>query len=191
MKKKIKYIIMIAVLLGFAFTFTSAVAYWSTELDTSNVQIEVSDEVAHLEVLDMNSAVTGLLVPEGYDYFVGEVIEVIFRYQVSLDKELIRTINLIVESMEVTIGGETTYAHLVDIDIGGEKDLKVYDLYNDTVDVVIKVRLIEPIDALEAIERRIDASQVNVEDSVSAYESIKGQKIEIKLGFRIEARQEN
>lgn len=182
---------MIAVLLGFAFTFTSAVAYWSTELDTSNVQIEVSDEVAHLEVLDMNSAVTGLLVPEGYDYFVGEVIEVIFRYQVSLDKELIRTINLIVESMEVTIGGETTYAHLVDIDIGGEKDLKVYDLYNDTVDVVIKVRLIEPIDALEAIERRIDASQVNVEDSVSAYESIKGQKIEIKLGFRIEARQEN
>jgi len=191
LKKKSKYIIMIAVLLGFAFTFTSAVAYWSTELDTSNVQIAVSDEVAHLEVLDMNSAVTGWLVPEGYDYFVGEVTEVIFRYQVSLDKELIRTINLIVESMEVTIGGETTYAHLVDIDIGGEKDLKVYDLYNDTVDVVIKVRLIEPIDALEAIERRIDASQVNVEDSVSAYESIKGQKIEIKLGFRIEARQEN
>ncbi|HQQ39836.1 MAG TPA: hypothetical protein PKY72_06010, partial [Bacilli bacterium] len=156
MRNKIIYIIMIVVLLGFAFTFTSAVAYWSTELDTTNVQIEVSDEVAHLEVLDMNSEVTGWLVPEGYDHFAGEVTEVIFRYQVSLDKELIRTINLIVESMEVTIGGETTYAHLVDIDIGGEKDLKIYDLYNDSVTVVIKVRLIEPIDALEAASKGID-----------------------------------
>jgi len=191
LRNKIIYIIMIVVLLGFAFTFTSAVAYWSTELDTTNVQIEVSDEVAHLEVLDMNSEVTGWLVPEGFDHFAGEVTEVIFRYQVSLDKELIRTINLIVESMEVTIGGETTYAHLVDIDIGGEKDLKIYDLYNDSVTVVIKVRLIEPIDALEAASKGIDTSKINVEDSVSAYESIKGQKIEITLGFRIETRQDN
>jgi len=187
-RNKIKYIIMIVMLLGFAFTFTSAVAYWSTELDTTNVVVDVSEEQANLQVIDLNGNVSGWLVPEGYDYFAGEVTEVEFTYEVSLDKELIKSINLVVEIIEVTIGGETTYAHLVVVIIGGENDVKVYDLYNDKVTVLIKVRLTEPIDLVEAIERNLDQSLVNVEDSMGAYESIKGQEISIEVGFRVEAK---
>ena len=185
---KIKYIVIIVILIGFAFTFTSAVAYWSLEIDTSNVDVEISEQEASLEIIDLNGSVTGWLVPEGYDFFSGEVAEVEFTYEVSLDKELVRTVNLIVEKMVVTINGETTYAHLVEVIIGGEKDIKNYDLYNDLVTVVVKVRLLEPIDAAEAIQRGLDASSVNVVDSIGAYESIRGQEISIELGFRVEAK---
>ena len=188
MKGKIKYVVIIAILIGFAFTFTSAVAYWSTEVNTSNVEVEVSDQAANLQIIDLNTEVDGWLVPVGYDFFVGEVTEVELRYEVSLDKELIRTINLIVEKIEVSIGGETTYAHLVEVVIGGEEDMKVYDLYNDKVTVVVKVRLQEPIDADEALEKGLSSDVVNVEDSISAYESIKGQEIKIVIGFRVETK---
>jgi hypothetical protein len=188
LRNKIKYLIIIAVLIGFAFTFTSAVAYWSVEIDSGNVDVEISEVEASLEIIDLNEHVTGWLVPEGYDFFLGEVTEVEFTYEVSLDRELVRTVNLIVEKMVVTINGETTYAHLVEVIIGGETDIKNYDLYNDLVTVVVKVRLIEPIDAEEAIQRGLDASRVNVEDSIGTYEAIRGQEISIELGFRVEAK---
>ena len=188
MKSKIKYIVLIVFLIAFAFTFTSAVAYWSTELDTTNIVVEVSDVDASLIVDDKNEEFTGYLVPEGYAFFVGEVTEVVFTYEVSLDKELINIQSLVVEKLEVTIGGETTYAHLVEVTIGDEIDIKEYDLYNDIVTVIVRVRLIEPIDSEEALEKGISLDRVNVEDSLGAYESIKGQQINIKIGFRFEKR---
>ncbi|MDY0023746.1 MAG: hypothetical protein RBR66_02345 [Candidatus Izemoplasmatales bacterium] len=188
MKSKIKYIVLIVFLVAFAFTFTSAVAYWSTELDTTNIVVEVSDVDASLIVDDNNEEFTGYLVPEGYAFFVGEVTEVVFTYEVSLDKELINIQSLVVEKLEVTIGGETTYAHLVEVTIGDEIDIKEYDLYNDIVTVIVRVRLIEPIDSEEALEKGISLDRVNVEDSLGAYESIKGQQINIKIGFRFETR---
>ena len=188
MKSKIKYIVLIVFLIAFAFTFTSAVAYWSTELDTTNIVVEVSDVDASLIVDDKNEEFTGYLVPEGYAFFVGEVTEVVFTYEVSLDKELINIQSLVVEKLEVTIGGETTYAHLVEVTIGDEIDIKEYDLYNDIVTVIVRVRLIEPIDSEEALEKGISLDRVNVEDSLGAYESIKGQQINIKIGFRFETR---
>jgi len=157
-------------LIGFAFTFTSAVAYWSVEIDSGNVDVEISEIEASLEIIDLNGHVSGWLVPAGYDFFQGEVTEVEFTYEVSLDRELVRTVNLIVEKLEVTINGETTYAHLVESS------------------AVVKVRLTEPIDAEEAIQRGLDASRVNVEDSIGAYEAIRGQEISIELGFRVEAK---
>ena len=175
-------------MIGFAFTFTSAVAYWSVEIDSGNVDVEISEIEASLEIIDLNGHVSGWLVPAGYDFFQGEVTEVEFTYEVSLDRELVRTVNLIVEKLEVTINGETTYAHLVEVIIGGETDIKNYDLYNDLITVVVKVRLTEPIDAEEAIQRGLDASRVNVEDSIGAYEAIRGQEISIELGFRVEAK---
>jgi len=187
-KSKIKYIVLIVFLIAFAFTFTSAVAYWSTELDTTNIVVEVSDVDASLIVDDKNEEFTGYLVPEGYAFFVGEVTEVVFTYEVSLDKELINIQSLVVEKLEVTIGGETTYAHLVEVTIGDEIDIKEYDLYNDIVTVIVRVRLIEPIDSEEALEKGISLDRVNVEDSLGAYESIKGQQINIKIGFRFETR---
>jgi hypothetical protein len=187
-KSKIKYIVLIVFLVAFAFTFTSAVAYWSTELDTTNIVVEVSDVDASLIVDDNNEEFTGYLVPEGYAFFVGEVTEVVFTYEVSLDKELINIQSLVVEKLEVTIGGETTYAHLVEVTIGDEIDIKEYDLYNDIVTVIVRVRLIEPIDSEEALEKGISLDRVNVEDSLGAYESIKGQQINIKIGFRFETR---
>ncbi len=186
MKHKIKYVVIIATLISLAFTSTSVVAYWSTVVNTENVVVEVAEHQANLQILDLNGEFHGWLVPKGYDFILGEVTEVEFRYEVSLDKELIRTMNLIVEKMEVTIGGLTTYAHLVEVTIGDEQDLKVFDIYNDIVMIVIRVRLQEPIDLDEANERSLDLSSVNVEDSQVAYEAIKGQEIRIELGFRVE-----
>lgn len=186
MKNKLKYIVIISALISLAFTTTSALAYWETVVNTENVVVEVAEHQANLQVLDLNQEFHGWLVPEGYDFILGEVTEVTFSYEVSLDKELIRTMNLIVEKMEVTIGGETTYAHLVEVTIGDEEDLKVFDIYNDKITIVIRVRLQEPIDLDEANERSLDLSSVNVEDSQDAYEEIKGQEIRIELGFRVE-----
>ena len=186
MKGKIKYLVIIALLIGFTFTFTSTIAYWSTEVNTSNLEIEVSEQTANLEVVDLSGTIEGWLVPEGYALFEGEVSEIVLQYEISLDKELIRTVDLIVETLEVTIGGESTYAHLVEVSIGGENDSKIYDLYNDKVTVIIKVRLKEPIDSDEALEKGLSLDLVNVEDSLAAYESIKGQEINLKIGFRVE-----
>ncbi len=186
MNKKIKYVIIIFLLIGLSITTTTAIAYWSTVIDTSNVVIEVSDQKANLVVVDLSST-TGLwLVPEGYDYFVGEVDEVEIEYQVSINKELLRTVNLIVEKLKVTIGGSETYSHLVEVIIDEQLNSNSFELFNDKILIRVRIRLQEPIDLDEAIEKGFNHSRVNVEDSKNAYEAIKGQQIKIEIGFRVE-----
>jgi len=186
--KKIKYVVIIVLLLAFAVSSATATAYWSTVINTGNVVIEVSEQEANLVVVDLNSTANVWLVPEGYDYFVGEVDEVELEYLVSIDKELLKSVNLIVERLVVTIGGSETYSQLVEVIIEDQLNSKTFELFNDTVLIRVRIRLQEPIDMVEAIENGLDHSLVNVEDSQAAYESIKGQEIRIEIGFRVETR---
>ena len=185
MKGKSKYIVIIAILIGLALSITGVVAYWASGLSTGNVVVELSDNEVNLEVNDLNGQFTGLLVPVGYDYFSGEVTEVELVYEVSIEEELIRSVQLMVEKQEVTIAGNTTYSHLVVVTIDEVLDQNVYDLLNDQIRIIVKVRLLEPIDEQEALERGLSSEMVNVTNSQIAYEAIKGQTINIKLGFKV------
>ncbi len=185
MKGKSKYIVIIAILIGLALSVTGVVAYWSSSLSSGNVIVELSGNEVNFQVDDLNGQFTGLLVPVGYDYFAGEVTEVELVYEVSIEEELIRSIQLLVEKLEVTIAGSSTYSHLVEVTIGDVLDQNIYDLLNDEVRIIVKVRLLEPIDEQEALERGLSSEMVNVENSAAAYEAIKGETINIKIGFKV------
>ena len=185
LKGKSKYIVIIAILIGLALSVTGVVAYWSSSLSSGNVIVELSGNEVNLQVDDLNGQFTGLLVPVGYDYFVGEVTEVELVYEVSIEEELIRSVQLLVEKLEVTIAGSSSYSHLVEVTIGDVLDQNVYDLLNDEVRIIVKVRLLEPIDEQEALERGLSSEMVNVENSQLAYEAIKGETINIKIGFKV------
>ena len=185
LKGKSKYIVIIAILMGLALSISGVVAYWTSGLSTGNVVVELSDNEVNLEVNDLNGQFTGLLVPVGYDYFSGEVTEVELVYEVSIEEELIRSVQLMVEKLEVTIAGSTAYSHLVEVTIDNVLNQNVYDLFNDQIRIIVRVKLMEPIDEQEALIRGLSSEMVNVTNSQLAYEAIKGQTINIKLGFRI------
>jgi hypothetical protein len=125
-------------------------------------------------------------VPEGKAFFIGQYEEASFTYSVSVDKELVKSVNLIVEASDILIGGSSEYAHLVEITINGTKDLHINELFNSAVEVVVVVKLIEPLDESEVD----DPNDANVEDSVAAYEAIKGQDLSFTLSFSVEPKEE-
>jgi hypothetical protein len=177
--------------IGFLFTTTSALAYWQEVTVTRDVEIVRIGEPVQILVNDINDDLSDVnLVPEGYMIAVGDVEQVQFQYEVGVSRELLTTVLLHVSTVDVLINNDDTYSHLVDIDIMGFGNSATLDLYNETITITITVRLIEPIDAEEAIERGLDASLVNVEDSVLAYETIRGQTITFALEFLLEATQE-
>lgn len=178
--------IIVVLLIALGFTSTAAFAYWQDVTSLGNVQIEFSGEDATLEIVELHETFTGKLVPEGRAYFTDEVEEVVLQYQVSISRELARTMNLIVEATQVLIEGDDTYAHLVEITIDGSKNKVVRDIFNELVVVTVTVRLIEPIDAAEAALLGLDPERVNVEDSVAAYHAIKGKTVTITLGFGVQ-----
>jgi hypothetical protein len=125
-------------------------------------------------------------VPEGKAFFIGQYEEASFTYSVSVDKELVKSVNLIVEASDILIGGSSEYAHIVEIMINGTQDLHINELFNSAVEVVVVVKLIEPLDESEVD----DPNDANVEDSVAAYEAIKGQDLSFTLSFSVEPKEE-
>ncbi len=182
-------VIIIMLLIGLGFTSTAAFAYWQDISQIGNVVIRFDGEDAELQVVEVHDQFVGRLVPEGYVYFENEVDQVVFQYEVSIDKPLVQSMNLIVEAINVKIGDEDTYAHLVDITISTEKNSFTYELFNTKVIVTVVVRLLEPIDQAEADLKGLDSSRVNVIDSRQAYNDIKGATISFSLSFRVEPRQ--
>jgi hypothetical protein len=178
--------IIILLIIGLAFTSTAAVAYWNDVNTNSNVVIEFGGEQANLQIVESGDSFTGTLVPDGKAFFIGEYEEATFTYTVSVDKELVQSVNLIVEAIEIQIGGSTEYAHLVEIIINGTKDLHTNELFNSDVEITVLVRLIEPLD-LSEVENPEDA---NVEDSVAAYNAIKGEDLSFTLSFSVEPKEE-
>lgn len=183
-KRIVPYVVIILLLIALGFTSSAAFAYWQEISVTGNVVIRFDGEDANLVVEQVSNEFTGQLVPENHVYFEGEVEYVTFEYQVSLDKTLVKSVNLIVESVDVMIGDSTEYAHLVDITINGTKDEHTNELFNSVVTITVIVRLIEPLDADE------DPLLANVSDSEAAYNAIKGQEISFSLNFRVVQKEE-
>ena len=181
-KRIVPIVIIIMLLIALGFTSTAAFAYWQQLAVEGNVVIRFDGEDANLDVDLVSNEFTGRLVPQGYVFFEGEVEEVTFEYQVSLDKELVRSMNLIVESVNVKIGDSDEYAHLVDITINGTKNVHTNELFNTVVTITVVVRLIEPLDVSEVD----DPLLANVVDSKLAYETIKGKNISFTLNFSVQ-----
>ena len=185
-KRIVPIVVIILLLIALGFTSTAAFAYWQQLAVEGNVVIRFDGEDANLDVSLISEDFTGRLVPEGHIMFDGEVEEVTFEYQVSLDKELVKSVNLIVESVNVKIGESDEYAHLVDITINGTKNVHTNELFNSVVTITVVVRLIEPLDTSE-VE---DPNLANVLDSREAYEAIRDQSINFTLNFSVEPKEE-
>lgn len=181
-------IVISLLLLGLGVTTTLAVRYWNEISKLSNVTINIgTDQQVEMTVQKTGAEFIGTLVPEGFDFFDGEVDEVEFEFVVSIDKKLIQTMNLVIEVLDRTIDGSTEYGHLVEVTIEDEVGRKVVDFFNetieDTVTVKITVKLLEPVDASEAAETDKIA---NVDDGELAFNTIKGKEIAFSLRFTIE-----
>ncbi len=190
-RKAIQLATLSFLFVGFIFTSSSALAYWQDVTVTRDVELVTIGEPIEIIVDDISADVGQLnLVPEGYVFAVNDVEEVTLEYEVSVSRELLNTVDLYITINDILINEQDTYSHLVDISILGNGGQAVLDLYNDTITITVTVRLIEPIDADEALERNLDSERVNVEDSVLAYETIKGQTISFALGFELQAKPE-
>ena len=187
-KRIVPVVIIILLVIALGFTSTAAFAYWQDVSRVGNVVIRYDGEDANLIVEQVSAEFTGRLVPEGYIFFEGEVDEVTFEYEVSIDKTLVQTMNLVVEAIEVKIGETDEYGHLVDVQVGPAKDEFEYEIFNSVVTVRITVRLLEPIDEAEAVERGLDLGLVNVDDSEAAYNIIRGETISFKINFSVTPR---
>lgn len=156
---------MLIIALGF--TTTLAIRYWNEVTKTKNVTIILGNEdQVEMNVIDVSPTFEGTLVPKGYAFWKGEVDEVHFEYEISItDRELIQTMNLVVEAINIKIGGSTVYAHLVEVTVVDEVGRKVIDFDGETARINIIVRLLEPVDASEAAETgkvaNVDDAEVN------------------------------
>ncbi|QMS84623.1 hypothetical protein [Candidatus Xianfuyuplasma coldseepsis] len=185
-RKTIQMAIISFLLVGLIFTTSSAYAYWQSVTVTEDIEIVTIGQPIEILVTDINEEMDLNLVPSGYALAVGDVEIIELTYEVGVSRELLNTVNLHVFAKDVLINDEDTYSNLVDIKIMGYDDHAILDLYNDDITIVLQVRLIEPIDAEEAAELGLDEALVNVEDSVQAYEDIRGQTITFSLGFELE-----
>lgn len=185
-QKKIQLAIIIFLFIGLLFTTSSAFSYWREVTVSNDVEVITIGEPIDLIVTDLNTTPESVnLVPSGYALFVGDVESQILTYQVGVSRDLLNTVNLIVTKGEVFIGGSTEYGHLIQLDIMSMGENAVLDLFNDTITITVMVTLLEPIDEEEALEKGLDQSLVNVEDSVAAYNAIKGQNVSFELLFEL------
>jgi hypothetical protein len=184
--KVVSYVIITLLITALGYTSSAAFAYWQDVSNQGNVIINIGEDQASLLVVPLHSQFEGTLVPEGFDFLEGEFTEVVFEYGVSVDQNLVRSVNLIVEAIDVKIGGLELYGHLVDIQIASSGRYFVNELFNSVVNVQVTIKLLEPIDLAEATEKGLSTDLVNVEDSQAAAAAIFGADISFTLLFRVE-----
>jgi hypothetical protein len=185
-QRKLQLAIVLFLFIGLLLTTTSAFSYWREVTVSNDVEIITIGEPIDLLVTDLNTDPnTSRLVPSGYALYVGDVESQTLTYQVGVSRDLLNTVNLLISKGTVLIGGDATYGHLIQLDIMGMGESATIDLFNDVVTITVVVTLLEPIDEAEAIEKGLDLSLVNVEDSVAAYNAIKGQTVSFELLFEL------
>ncbi len=189
-KKGIQLMIMLLLAITLGFTSTAVFAYWTNNPVQSNVTIRFTEEEAHLVINQTSNDFIGTLVPRNYAMFEGEVEQVVFTYEISVDRTLVKEVDLLVEALNVQIGGSTEYSHLVHVNINGVDDKSINDLYNSTLYVTVIITIDEPIDEEEALSEGLDVSLINVVDSVAAYEAVHNQEISFDLKFTVEPKPE-
>ncbi len=173
----------------FAFGSSFAYGYWQQISFTSSAVVEFNSETPQLHAEIVSETVAVSLVPTGFAMMEDQVEEVDFIYRLSIDKEIARTMDLVVETMEVTIDGQALYTNLVAVTIDGSPNSLIRDIFNEDVEVRANVRLSEPIDASEAQSRGLPLSVVNVDNARLAYEAIAGKQLVITFRFAIAAKQ--
>ena len=184
--------ILILLIGSLLFTGSSAFAYWREVTVANTVTVSVIREGVDIDVTDLNDYTTArYLVPKGHAMFVGDTESVVLTYTAGVTRELLNVVDLHIFAHNVTIGGDDTYAHLVDIEIMGGKQETTFEIFNDVVTITVIVRLIEPIDAEEALEKGLDPEGVNVEDSVAAYHAMVGEDIRFTLRFELRNKTES
>lgn len=177
-------------LIGFIFTSASALSYWREVTVSRDVELVTIGEPVEIIIEDLNDH-TNLqqLVPMGYVMTVGETEEVVLEYQVSVSRELLNTVDLIVNVDNILINNDTTYSHLVEFDVMGFGEEAKLDLFNSALLITVRVRLTEPIDLDEAIDNDWSTDLVNVVDSQEAFLQLKGQAIKFTLSFELQTKE--
>ncbi len=173
-------------LIGLAFTSTSALAFWQEVTVTNEVEVLTIGEPVEILITDLNVGDDVVnLVPSGYAIAVGDVEKIELYYDIGVSRELLNQVILRITVNDILISDDSTYSHLVKITVIDEVGGKDLDLFNDTITITIIVELLEPIDMDEAILEGLDIDLVNVEDAVLAYEEINGQTISFVLEFEL------
>ena len=187
--RNLKIATILFFMIGVFFTSTSAFSYWREVTVTRDVELVQIGEPVQILIDDLNqNEELKQLVPFGYVYSTDQADLIVLEYEIGVSKELLNVVDLYINVENILIDGLDTYSHLVDIKIMNQDGQVVLDLYNSTITVTVEVTLIEPIDLQEAIELGLDLELVNVEDSVLAFESIKGKDITFTLNFELQTK---
>lgn len=174
-------------LLGLIFTTSSAFAYWNDVTTSRTVELVTVGEPVRITfetVQTVGENVT--LVPEGRVITNDQIDSAEFIYDVGVSEELLKVVSLNIYVDKILINGLTEYSHLIQVNILNQGDKASIDIENDIVRIFVKVTLLEPIDAEEALEKGLDESTINVEDSEVAFNTITGQNISFELIFELE-----
>ncbi len=120
----------------------SAFAWWDTLQETQNETLTVG-EGTDLVLATVATAPAGkVLVPSGVILKTNDVNEITLTYNVNLDQTLATALNLNVAASNVQVGGATTHAGLVNINITQASST----VNNTQVLVTVVVTLTEPAD---------------------------------------------
>ena len=164
---------------------TSAFAFWRDVTVATEVEIITLGSPIEILVTDLSVSNDGLrLVPKGYAIAVGDVERIELYYNIGVSRELLNEVTLQVSINDILINNDDTYSQLVSIEVMGEANGADLDLFNDIIMITIVVELLEPIDLEEATAEGLDLNLVNVDDSLLAFETIKGQ--DITFAIRLE-----
>jgi hypothetical protein len=186
--KSATIVILIILLIALGFTTTAAVSYWR-EIDFNNqlvIPIGGNDD-ASLLVYDVSETFNGSLVPLGRAYWVDEEDEVVFRYEVSIDRALAQQMDLVVSATDIKIADQLEYGVFIRVEINDQVGQGVIDIFNDVVEVVIKVRLLEPVDQSELDDGLVfdETKHYLVDDAETAFQAIIGQTINMTFRFEV------
>lgn len=141
MKKNLKSVLSIALVLLLIAVTGLTFAYWDRLTETKDNTIAVGQGKA-IEVEVAVEATGGKLIPKGNVLGVGEVDEVVYKYNVRLDQEVQYPLNLFVDVTDVKIGGSLENGALVDFEISQNSET----INNTDVLVTVIVTLNEPDD---------------------------------------------
>lgn len=141
MKKNLKSVLSIALVLLLIAVTGLTFAYWDRLTETKDNTIAVGQGKA-IEVEVAVEATGGQLIPKGNVLGVGEVDEVVYKYNVRLDQEVQYPLNLFVDVTDVKIGGSLENGALVDFEIFQNSET----INNTDVLVTVIVTLNDPDD---------------------------------------------